>query len=235
MDTKLIVISNTTARYCIPTCDEEYLGQFQFEEQENCYKQSETECCVPVYLFRVDSQGWFITYGSRDMRDTRLKCTIDSEDIPTEGWKNFNLGDGKWNDVRTLTITPGPLTPCRKITITGSGEIATKHDNKLGTFTPTNRWYYGRPVYINTSGKFLYSQGVYFVPSWVVGDKIGDRGVRISWYQTDYNCPASCNDISTSTGFLGLTGTLSMSCTTHQKKGMIVFDNSRSEYTYPDQ
>ena len=64
-------------------------------------------------------------------------------------------------------ITPGPLSPPLTITHQSEGELAAKYPHHLGTFTKTDQWSGGRPVFNNQEGKLLYCwEGDY----WSVGD-----------------------------------------------------------------
>ena len=70
-------------------------------------------------------------------------------------------------------LTPGPLSPPLTITLQAEGELATKYPHHLGTFTKTDRWSWGRPVFRNQAGKLLYCWGNGW---WSVGDTSDDEG-----------------------------------------------------------
>ena len=68
-------------------------------------------------------------------------------------------------------ITPGPLSPPLTITLQAEGELATLFPHHLGTFSKTNQWSRGRPVFRNQEGKLLY-----YWARWRVGDTSDGRG-----------------------------------------------------------
>ena len=81
--------------------------------------------------------------------------------------------DGEtWQYDPSLTVTPGPLPPMpSQFIVTASGAFlelsnGLKH---LGVFNMTERWWAGRPVYVNTKGVFLY----HGIESWMIADELG--------------------------------------------------------------
>ena len=78
----------------------------------------------------------------------------DEETVPEIGWVYSHNGQFKSDD-GSLVVTRGPMSRCRDITITG--DIADKFPEYTGVFHVTDRIRYGKPVFVNDHGKFLYS------------------------------------------------------------------------------
>ena len=74
---------------------------------------------------------------------------------PLSGWQWCDEDD-QHHDDPTLVLTPGPLSPPLTITHQSEGELAAKYPHHLGTFTKTDQWSEGRPVFRNQAGKLLY-------------------------------------------------------------------------------
>ncbi len=100
---------------------------------------------------------------------------------------NLTTGDGDWavafNDTwyfdPSIIVTSGPLPPLPSqfiVTASSSGEFAKISDSleDLGVFNKTERWWAGRPVYVNTNGHFLY----HGLQSWIIGHKLGYQTLR---------------------------------------------------------
>ena len=94
-----------------------------------------------------------INLGSSDASKYGLyhPPTEDSDTPPRDGWQYRD--DGEYPDDPSLLITPGPLSPLKSITVQASGDVV--YPDCLGTFTLTDQWRRGRPVYRNEKGKYL--------------------------------------------------------------------------------
>ena len=81
--------------------------------------------------------------------------------------------DGEtWHSDPSMTVTPGPLPPMpSQFIVTASGAFLelTNGLKHLGVFNKTERWWAGRPVYVNTNGVFLY----HGIESWMIADELG--------------------------------------------------------------
>ena len=75
---------------------------------------------------------------------------------------------------------PGPLHPPHTITIEGRGEVAALYPRHLGTFTQTDEWVNGRPVYQNEDGKILLGGGE---DCCLIGEKAREGSVIRSWFE----------------------------------------------------
>ena len=71
---------------------------------------------------------------------------------------------------------PGPLHPPHTITIEGRGEVAALYPSHLGTFTQTDEWVNGWPVYQNEEDKILLGGGEDYC---LIGQKAWIR----SWFE----------------------------------------------------
>ena len=83
----------------------------------------------------------------------------DAQTAWRAGWE---LGSTEDDDSSPLSIT-----------LQSEGELAAKCPYYLGTFTKTDQWSYGRPVFRNQAGMLLYC---YLGGWWRVGDTSDDKG-----------------------------------------------------------
>ena len=186
----LVVISSTQAAALILP---EILGQYEFDEEKECYVQSSTEQrneeYTARYLYRDENDDWLV--GPTPGGDNVWMGSINSINLTT--------GDGDWavafNDTwyfdPSIIVTSGPLPPLPSqfiVTASSSGEFAKISDSleDLGVFNKTERWWAGRPVYVNTNGHFLY----HGLQSWIIGHKLGYQTLRGS---KSYKGPADVN------------------------------------------
>ena len=114
----------------------------------------------PFYLFYGDDSKW---YGSRTLGDTNNARLYNPHPDPRDGWK-FTRG----NDSVTLSLSPGPLTPCRlRVLLTGG--VAAKFAECQGEFTENGKWCRGKPKYSNSIGSriwFCYNSLRIEPPTW---------------------------------------------------------------------
>ena len=169
----MVVISSTEAAALIWP---ELLGQYEYDEDKEYYVQSSTEQSndqyTARYLYKDEDDDWMVgpTPGGKTLWMGNINST------------NLTTGDGDWvvsfNDTwyfdHSITVTPGPLPPLPSqfiVTASSSGEFAKISDSleDLGVFNKTERWWAGRPVYMNTQGHFLYHS----FQSWMIGHKLG--------------------------------------------------------------
>ena len=129
------------------------LGQYEYHGDKGYYVQTSTE--QSVYLFH-DEDCWLV--GRTPIpSEGRLRSPSFSKTPPSSGWEFID--DDKWQDDQTLTVTPGPLTLPRQFTVTARGAAAEVCPECQGVFTKTERWWHGKPEFVNTKGYFL-SHGV---------------------------------------------------------------------------
>ena len=156
----------------------ELLGQYEYDEDKECFVQSSTEQSNrkydPIYLYR-DEDGWFV--GSIPGGNTSFllwNTNSTNGKLPTGSWV-YNDGE-TWQYDHSMTVTPGPLPPLpAQFLVTASGAFLGKVSSLsyLGVFNKTERWWAGRPVYVNTEGRFLYH-----IDSWMIADKLGFYSLR---------------------------------------------------------
>jgi len=153
------------------------LGQYEYHEDKGYYVQTSTEQSdekfTAIYLYRNDDGTWNV-WSTPGEKSGWLYNRRSSKTPPSSGWL---WGDGQsWHDDQTLTMTPGPLPPLpRQYKVTLTGAAAVKWPSYQGVFTKTQRWWFGRPVYVNTEGRLLHH-----APGdngWVIGDKLGKRAL----------------------------------------------------------
>ena len=140
-----------------------------------------------MYLY-FDGEEWIVgdTPGSKRgaLRHTTSRNTTE---VPTNGWMYFDQTLDSFQNDPTLTINPGPLPPLpRKFIVTASGAAAEKWPSMFGVFTRTERWWLGRPVYINSRGRLLHHGAL--TDGWMIGGELG------LWYlrgSRSYHSPAS--------------------------------------------
>ena len=133
----------------------ELLGQYEYDEDKEYYVQSSTEQSNDQYIGRYlyyldDYKVWVVgptPGGKTDSWSTSKELT--------GGWV---YADGEaWKSDPSLTVTPGPLPSLpSQFTVTASGAAAEKFPSYLGVYNKTERWWSGRPVYVNTHGRFLF-------------------------------------------------------------------------------
>ena len=134
------------------------LGQYEYHEDKGYYVQKSTEQSnenfEATYLYPDEQDFWWVSL-TPGQRGGLLRNPLPSKALPSRGWQHVN-GES-WQDDLTLTVNPGPLPSLpRQFTVTATGAVAEVHPAILGVFTKTQRWWYGRPVYVNTIGQYLY-------------------------------------------------------------------------------
>ena len=80
------------------------LGQFYFEPEIHCYKQSGS---AGTYMFHMKGHGWFVG-PDPDKPDGWLKNSSDSKKVPKSGWK-CKIGFDEWKNDSSCVITNGPI------------------------------------------------------------------------------------------------------------------------------
>ena len=169
----------------------ELLGQYEYDEEKECYVQSSTEQrskkYTAKYLYKDEEDDWVV--GPTPGGKTFWMWNINSTKLTTGDWLvAFN---GTWYFDPSITVTPGALPPLPSqfiVTASSSGEFAKISDSLeyLGVFNKTERWWEGRPVYMNymsSKGRFLY----HGIQSWSIGHKLGYYTLRGS---KSYKSPA---------------------------------------------
>ena len=90
-----------------------------------------------------------------------------------------NAWHNDWQNDPTLTVTTGPLPSLSsQFTVTASGDAAEDEtlESYLGVYNKTERWWAGRPVYVNTQGRLLFAELV-----WNIGPELGYYALHGSW------------------------------------------------------
>ena len=154
------------------------LGQYEYNPEKGCYVQTSTdkseEKFEPRYLYQDEDEKWWVgkTPGEKW---GYLQSIILSKTLPTAGWSYSYKGS--FHEDSSLIVTPGPLPHLRRqFTVTASGAAAEKWPSSLGVFTKTQRWWNGRPVYVNTGGKLLHHANQ--DAGWMIGDELGKYYLR---------------------------------------------------------
>ena len=166
------------------------MGQYKYHEDKGYYVQTSTEQSderfEASYLYRDNDGEWWVYHTPGQSRGW-LRNTRPSQTPPSSGWQ---WGDGEsWHDDLTLTVTPGPMPPLpRQFTVTLTGAAAEACPGCQGVFTRTERWWLGKPVYVNTMGHLLHhgASG----NGWMIGRKLGTnvlRGSKARHSPTDEN------------------------------------------------
>ena len=142
------------------------LGQYQYSgwhrhNRAPFYIKTDDSGLAPLmFLYRDAQRAWRAgeVLGSTD--DCHLYHPPTEEDMdtpPLDGWLFRGVEDHELLQVdTTLVITRGPMHPPQTILIEATGEVAALYPRHLGTFTMTDEWYNGRPVYKNEDGKILW-------------------------------------------------------------------------------
>ena len=135
----------------------ELLGQYEYHEDKGYYVQTSTET-VAVYLYRDEYDEWWVNH-TPGQNAGWLHNPRSSQTPPSSGWQYGDPTTDSFKDDQTLTVTPGPLTLPRQFTVTARGAAAEVCPECQGVFTKTERWWHGKPEFVNTKGYFL-SHGV---------------------------------------------------------------------------
>ena len=156
------------------------LGQFEYLEDQGYYVQTSTEKgnedYVPVYLYFLEDKWW--VHHTPGEHYGWLQNPTPSKTLPTSGWQ-WADGNVGWPDDPSLTITSGPLPPlCTQYTVTATGAAARMWPSSLGVFSRTERWWNGRPVFVNNQGQLLHhghgwSKVDKLGYGWIIGTKLG--------------------------------------------------------------
>ena len=155
MDTLLVTSSGLSA---------EYHGQ-----KLGVYKKAGTHNSYPYYkqvntarkdkkeyvIYRHEDREWALANGLDGFR--ALKNASETESVPLTGWRCWVRGgasagdswslNGKYRDDPHLRISPDQPPACGEITITASGDAATKQARCIGVYTPTHLFSMGRRVF----------------------------------------------------------------------------------------
>ena len=146
------------------------LGQYEYDENMGYYVQTSTEQSdpyfEPVFLYPDEDDKWWVGHGKKS---GWLYNPISSKTPPYSGWQIVGLFPGDlWFDP-SVTVTNGPLPHlASQFMVTASGGAAAKWSS-LGLFTRTERWWNGRPVFVNTHGRFLHHG--FGSDGWMIGKK----------------------------------------------------------------
>ena len=145
------------------------LGQYEYDEDNGCYVQKSTEQSNGFYIKRYlcskyfkNIKWWFVS--PEEIESETSLVWMMSKELRT-GWRYYD-GD-TWHPDPSLTVIPGSLPPLpSQYTVTAS--VESSEFQYLGVFNKTERWWSGRPVYINDQGEFLYHDS-----RWTIGPELG--------------------------------------------------------------
>ena len=154
------------------------LGQYEYIEDKGYYVQKSTEQSnekfQAAYLYSNEDDKWWVG-DTPGVERGWLRNLRPSKSPPTSGWQYTDKGT--WNSDDTLSATPGSLPPLvRQFTLTATGAAAEKWPSYTGVFTRTERWWRGRPVYVNKEGRLLYHSAT--DEGWVIGHSLGKIVLR---------------------------------------------------------
>ncbi len=130
-----------------------------------------------MYLYQDDSEKWTVGKIPREKRGSLFNPrSMPSKTMSRSGWMYSIVNDG-WHDDSSLIVTPGPLPPLpRQFLVTATGAAAEVCPECLGVFTKTQRWFWGRPVYVNEEGQLLHHGKKDY--GWMIGPTIGSYNLR---------------------------------------------------------
>ena len=124
----------------------ELLGQYEYDEDKECFVQSSTEQSNgrynARYLYRDEDDDWEV--GSTPGGNTSLwlkNTNSTSGKLPTGGWM-YHDGEN-WQYDHSMTVTPGPLASLpAQFLVTASGSFVglTTSSSYLGVFNKTERY-----------------------------------------------------------------------------------------------
>ena len=151
------------------------LGQYEYVEDRGYFVQTSTdmenELYQPKYLYPDENDEWWVGSTPGESRGCLYNpYPTPSKTLPASGWQYAH--SKAWHDDPFLTVSPGPLPPLpSQNTVTATGAAAEKWPEWLGVFTRTERWWNGRPVFVNTQGRLLHHGADDY--GWVIGCKLG--------------------------------------------------------------
>ena len=153
----------------------EVLGQYEYDEDNGCYVQKSTEQSNGLYIKRYlcskyfkNIKWWFI---SPEVIESEASLVwMRSKKLRT-GWEYYD-GDTLQPDP-SMTVIPGSLPPLpSQFTVKASGDLGEEFESSefqyLSVFNKTERWWSGRPIYVNDQGDFLYHES-----RWTIGTELG--------------------------------------------------------------
>ena len=142
---------------------------------------------MAYYLFCKEDDKWWVSFTTEEpgLNPGWMFNPRPSRTPPSSGWL-YADGTGTAQEDRNLTVTTGPLPPLPgQFSVTARGAAAEKCPECLGVFYKTERWWSGRPVYVNSKGMLLYGDA-----DWIIGPELGSYILRGS---RSYHSPASEN------------------------------------------
>ena len=136
------------------------LGQFEYDVRTRLWIQSSTEhdseAYEPSYLYPDSDGTWFVNNKPGESAGVLLNPT-PSKEIPTSGWLYADPSKEPWQEDPSLIITSGPLPSlCSQYIVSATGAAAERYPECMGVFNRTERWWLGRPVFVNTQGLLLH-------------------------------------------------------------------------------
>ena len=160
-----------------------WLGQYEIAgEHRGAPYYRQTGDNYHRYLYRDAQTAWRAgpELGStKDYKRFLYHPPTTGDTPPQSGWQyRPTLNGGQYRDDPRLVLTPGPLSPPLTITLQAEGELASLYPHHFGTFSKTDQWSQGRPVYRNQEENLLYYAFI-----WRVGDTTDDLG-DIGCYQS---------------------------------------------------
>ena len=151
------------------------LGQYQYDLKKDYYYQSHTGKRFYIYRIKLGlgKGGWWVGKNPGTAIGL-LKNKQETETIPTTEWCVDPGFLYSWKADPAMTITYGPLKNiCTIVTISDTGPAAAELSTYLGMFNKTEQWNYGRPVYINSHGKYLHVFNLNDEGNWAVSSEFG--------------------------------------------------------------
>lgn len=108
-----------------------------------------------VELFKQGSK-WILKGRNEFSVAYTAKAAKDSPHPPLSGWRN-----AYFDEETSLRLEPGVSLLCETISVTAEGDLAKKLGPKyFGQFRRLgNQYSNGRPVFVNSQGKYLFSDG----------------------------------------------------------------------------
>ena len=119
------------------------------------------------YLHKIGSE-WVVQDWKKGGPVTCLKNESNTITPPSTGWLYNKNGTFVLDPSLFLSITPRTEDQCQVIMITSTSGAAARFPEYLGTFTRSDRYLDGRPVFSNSNGKYLRIVKGY--NNWGVGD-----------------------------------------------------------------
>ena len=134
------------------------MGEYQYDVRSKSFKQRSTnQIDESSYLYQFSQNTWIVgpVVGSSS---GHLYSTYNnynnSQIVPSAFWR-FRTYSNTWQLDQTIRVEYGGLNECNLISVHLFGRVARALEGMEGTYSKTDKWKFGRPIYDNNKGSSL--------------------------------------------------------------------------------